>query len=148
MSPELFVSLLVVLIAQGVTLRVTNRTLNQQAQEAEKQRKEARRAEWKSYLIGLMEHLIEARQEYEKFLGTAKTDEERHAGIVGKAIAVCLAANDDKMARYADGGNKVNGLTPYRVAEGQDGAQQDWDSRNREGLQEAVKRLAEMIELA
>ena len=145
---ELVVSLIVVLIAQGVTLLVTRNTLRHQSEQAEQQRKEVRRAGWRSYLTRLMEHLIEARQEYEMFLGSDKTDGERHAGIIGKAMAVCLAANDAEMARYADGANKVNGLTPYFVPNGQDGAEQSWDSRNREGMQEAVKRLAKVIELA
>lgn len=145
---ELVVSLVVVLIAQGVTLLVTRDTLKHQSEQAEQQRIEARRVEWRSYLTRLMEHLIEARREYEMFLGTAKTDEERHAGIIGRAIAVCLAANDAEMARYADSENKVDGLTPYFVSQGQDGAQKNWDSRNRDAMQKAVQRLASMIERA
>ena len=95
-----------------------------------------------------MEHLIEARQEFEGFVRTHPKDGERHGAIIGKAIAVCLAANDAEMAKYADCENKVNSLTPSMPYKGKNGEEQDWDSRNREGLQEAVKRLAKMIELA
>jgi hypothetical protein len=110
--------------------------------QADKQRREIRRAEWKSYLIHLMDVLLEARREYEKFLGTAKVDQERHAGIVGTAIAACLATNEEAMMPYVDG---PDGLTPYFVKKGQDSSMKNWDSRNRDAMQDAVKCLAAII---
>jgi len=142
---EIVVSLVVVIIAQFVTLLVTDRNLKHQSIQAENQRIEARRAEWKSYLIRLMDRLIDAREEYEKFLGTDKSDDERLAGIIGKAIAICLAANDHELLRFADPENKYDGLTPYKVNIGHEGAKQDWASRNRDGIHSAVRRLAAMI---
>ena len=143
-------SLVVVVIAQAVTVWSTRATLKHQSGEAESQRLEARNAEWKNYLIRLMDRLIDARRDYEQFLCTDKTNEEKHGGIVGMAISVCLATNDDKMLTYVDGDKAqgIDGLTPYFVEQGQYGALENWDSRNRKAMQFAVKRLAEMIKFA
>jgi len=154
MDDSLKVSLAVVIIAQVVTLAVTFLTLRHQSIQAEKQRHEAQRAEWKSYLIHLMERLIDARRDYEQFLCTSKQDEERHGAIIGMAISVCLAANDTGMLACVEGDDskQMDGLTPYFVPKGyqQDGkvAREDWESRNRKAMQEAVKLLADMIKRA
>jgi hypothetical protein len=132
------VTLVVAVIVQFVTIRQTNKTIEQQAKDAgaerelrvkesEHERLENRRIEWKNYLIRLMEKLIEARMEYERFLGTDKTNQERHAGIVGLAIAVCLAVNDEIMTKYAN-----EDLTTHYADKPQtDGTMLDWASRNR-----------------
>lgn len=147
---ELVVSLIVVVIAQGVTLWVTRSTLKQQAEQGEKQRQETRRAEWKQYLTRLMEHLINVRRDYEQFLCTDKSDVSRHGAIIGMAIAVCLAGNDNILSICVVGNKseRIDGLTPYFVAKGEDGALEDWESRNRKAIQMAVTRLAVMIESA
>lgn len=107
------------------------------------QLRETKRAEWKNYLLMLMTRLLDARQEYEQFLGTAKDDKERHAGIVGKAISVCLATTDPELTRLANGE-----ITPHFVTLGEDDSTKDWPSRNRDAIQVAVSRLAELIRQA
>ena len=89
-----------------------------------------------------MEKLIEARSEYDRFLGTDRTDQESHAEIVGKAIAVCLAANNQELTRIAS-----HELTPYfSDKKRKDGTKElDWASRNRNAMHDAVQQLAKII---
>jgi len=133
-----------VIVVQLVILVVTTRTLRHQANQSKLEREfaatEAKRIEWKNFLISLIQTLMEARKEYEQFLGTDKTDNERHAGIVGKAIAVCLATNDDEMARLAE-----HDLTPYFV---NDVGKPEWKTRNRNAIHDATRRLATLIRQA
>jgi hypothetical protein len=116
--------------------------------------REMRRTRRHEYLLSLMDRLLDARGEYEAFLGKPayyhQDDHGQHelAIIVGKAIAVCLAVDDSDMTRIAKGvqGDKdFPGLTPYRVPAGGDDSNMDYKERNRVMMDKAVERLGVLI---
>lgn len=144
MSGELIIALVAlggVILAQWVTIHVNRQNLDYQMRVLQVNHSEQKRIEWKNYLIELMKKLIEAREAYEQFLGGNKESQEIHAGIIGKAISVCLATNDNRLSDLAD-----KELTPY-FAKKEDGDNHplDWATRNRNSLQEAIKLLSKII---
>jgi hypothetical protein len=112
---------------------------------------EERRTLRYGYLVELMKHLLEASRKYQAFLGMS--EEFRNSGegqrelseTIGEAINACLATGDEELRIIAEGDKKGHGLTYARLKKGENGSVDDYLTRNREGLFEAIKRMSQLI---
>lgn len=95
---EWLVTLIAVALGGGLTYVSTRATLNSQASLAQQEHEQARRTDRHKFLISLLEQLVSAYAAYEAYLAKNQNyidgDPIEHAEIIGRAQAVCLAAND------------------------------------------------------
>ena len=107
---------------------------------------ELRRTKRYEQFINRLDELAKATQEFEQFLGKPiffREDDEgayELASVIGKARAACLAVGDAELTRISR-----DVLTPNRVKKGGDSTNQDYESRNRAGLEAAIIRLTQVI---
>jgi hypothetical protein len=120
-----------------ITAYVINRQQGSIAREAHIQMRRTQRYE---YRLGLLKSLVVASQTVEALHGRFDTTDEleadkqakrEYAEAVGQAIAICKAADDDKMKKLGEN------MTPYLVP--------DFKNVNRNNIHEALEILAAMI---
>lgn len=131
------------IVVAWITSLLARRTEKELARTAQL---ELRRTKRHEFLIGLMNDLMQARTEYEEWLGRnpeeplytvplGGTEIPKHARIVGQAITACLASGDKQLIEYTTGDE---GMTPYvNVPNGR--------NRNRNSMWFATVRLAELL---